>query len=58
MAKRLTKTEKVMLEITDRSQYKVYRCPEHGVFAQRNDVATGECAYKCDFKATEGFFEG
>lgn len=43
--KRLLKVEKILIATTDTAKYTTYRCAEHGVFQQRNDVKTGLCPY-------------
>lgn len=55
--KRLSAVERVMLEITDRDSYRIYRCPQHGVFAKRNDVDDKTCGYKCGYVADSEFYE-
>jgi hypothetical protein len=60
MSKRITKTERMILDFVDRAKYNVYRCPIHGVFAQskfdsRNQ--NGECPYGCGFTTAEEFVE-
>lgn len=36
--KKLTKTEKVLLSMSDRSKYDTYRCEEHGIYQVRKDI--------------------
>lgn len=43
--KRLLKVEKILIATVDTSKFTTYRCAEHGIFQQRNDVKTGLCPY-------------
>lgn len=43
--KRLLKVEKILIATTDTTKYITYRCAEHGVFQQRNDIKNGLCPY-------------
>lgn len=46
-ANNLNEVEQNMVERTDRSQYDIYRCPEHGLYTilKSNEVTT--CPYNC-----------
>lgn len=57
MGKRLSVAERAILEITNREDYAVYRCPKHGIYAVRRDKKSAECPYKCGHVASEEFGE-
>jgi uncharacterized cupin superfamily protein len=35
--KKLSKAERVMLEVSDKDNYNTCRCPEHGIYQNRKD---------------------
>lgn len=44
MARKLTKMDKMILEITNTNSYNLYVCPVHGMYSKRKDVDTdGSC---------------
>lgn len=50
--KKLSKVEKIILAITDKDKYDIYRCPEHGVYA----ILKGNedtCRHGCDKGGTK-----
>ncbi|WP_313640091.1 hypothetical protein [Paenibacillus sp.] len=55
MAKKLSATEHVILEITDREIYGIYRCPTHGIYVLRRPHDSTDCPYKCGHVANSEY---
>lgn len=42
MSTKFSKAEKTMIALVN-NNYATYKCKAHGIFQQRNDIATGKC---------------
>lgn len=43
--KKLSTIDQMIVDITDKEKYNLYRCEEHGMFSVRKDIEEQVCSY-------------